>query len=1550
MGKYISVLALLLSLSIFCNAQSDNIIEPELQKVLNRRNTGLVSINIVFESKIDLGELKAKIFIETDKERKRALFVNTLKEFSRKSQSAVLSYLESEEEYGRVANIKSHWITNVISCDVANDVVYELANMSGIDIIGHNAELQILQKEEATIVSEAVAYSGNSATPHVLQINADDVWALGYTGKNVVVAVLDSGTNPNHYDLKDHLWCGYADTDGDGEEDDVIHGWNFIADNENIEDDYGHGTHCAGIVCGDGTVGNVTGVAPDATLMTVKIVNRAGGGSPAQMISGVEFAIANGADILSMSLGFKMSNVGTSVKKSLRDTFVYALEAGVVVCAAAGNDGENYVELDNVDIPAACPPPYLHDEQLVNAGGLSSVVCVGAVNESNGYASFSSRGPVTWQDVAEYNDYLYDDENIGLIRPDICAPGNLVYSLKHDENDKYKFMSGTSQATPCVAGVMALMLEKNSNLTPADICRIMETTAVKLSDTKNNYTGSGMVDALAAINSFDAANEKPYIQIENNSSSLVLPGKTCEVYVALSNIGKAVTSDNATVTLSTNDKYVTISNPEVSLGVLEPNEAKYVVFDVNMSSEMPDGHTIIMTATVNDSGLTWSRDFTMKVKADAKIIYVSNSPTVIEAGKEVELSVDMINKGTIATVNNSKVTLSTSSPYVTFIEDEAMLGAMGINEVATANFKIKVDSSIPDNSNISFDLYAVPENYTLVKSISYEFEQGVDEYGYLDDGLNGWTTFDASNDDRNHPWWHSSKYATHKVELAGSTHSGNGQLMSESYCQASMQEYNIPIDNYLVSPRTRITENSKFSFWARAHMAGYYKEHFGVAISENGNESADDFTTIKEWSITDSETATDWIEYTVDLSEYSGKDIYVAIRHFFTQEEWTALGNGLDLYILHIDDVTFSNIIDVSNDFKFENYSYFSVNVSSNPLPAPDNVVASASGENSVLLSWDAVEHAMSYNIYRNGEYLANTTNLTYSDTGLTSDTEYGYSVAAVYNGKVYELSSEVLVRTIKADYSLIIKEVSPETLSVGENTISLTILNNGKYEQQCRSKITLSCLNSSYVTIKTNNVGLSALDANAESVKSFDITIDNGIPDGSVVEFNASIVQQYDPYLVWDCRFSVVVGNDEYVDINALKEEAKALVENWVGVGYPNATAIENYLAAVGAATNAEDITVAQSALYASTDIMMPEDGKAYTIKSVQKNGEEQYFKHTSSSLTLSSTATEATAFICRALDNGKFVFVNNEGKYLVWRGSNSNNDGADTSHRGYVDTYSSEWCDLEVTTFVETQWVSVSLDKLVGYLNIKGKRSATDTGCLIIKASTGTSSAAFDTSNSPYYNNSYSSALVFTEVEYANTPELKDITGSTLISGFDKNGLATFSAPFPTVLPEGITAYYATSDGQNEGCVSLTEYTAAALPANEGFILVGEPNEQALMAPAAGEAVADLGTSNILGNSAGRSVSLSAGQCYLLGSVNGNPGFYACGGGTLAMNKAYLNISSAASRSIVIRFPGATDIDDVVGESGNVEGIYDLTGRKIEEITTPGIYIVNGKKVLVK
>lgn len=1123
MKKIFSLFLLFLCFDTVCLSQSNYVVEPELQRIIDECHEEELSVVIVLKSQVEQSSIREKVAACRDRKVKQKTVVNELKSYSRESQASLLAFLQNEEKKGNVSDISSLWISNSITCKAKCDVVKEIASRSDVAMIGLDKELQMLcNAVEENMFQPVVAERGSSAYPHVVQVGAPKVWDLGYTGKNVVVAILDSGINDEHCDLRNHMWQGYADTDGDGDADDVIHGWNFTANDSNIKDEYGHGTHCAGIVCGDGTIGNITGVAPDAMVMAVKIISKAGAGSPTNMIKGVQFAIENGANILSISSGFKAGQIDKATKEKLRRTFVAALESGVVAFVAAGNDGNKYGAPDNVDFPAACPPPYLHSSQQANAGGLSSVICVGAVNSNDEYASFSSQGPSTWQGT-EWNDYLYDDDNIGLIRPDICAPGEWIYSLKHDSNDKYKVNSGTSQATPCVAGVAALMLEKNSNLTPADICRIMENTAKQLTETKSNFTGSGRVDALNAVNAVEAANEKPYVRVTSFSPEILTQGNGRELTVVVENSGKAKTSDNTKITISVDDDYIAIKEKEQNIGSIDADSSKEIIFEIDVHEDAPKGHIVYASIVVSDGIYSWNDKITLEINSYARITSELQGVTRIDAGKDITVDVKIINNGTAATTAETTLVLESNSPYVTFIKDEAVVGTLAVGESVTVPFSFNVSNEIVDNSNVRFDLYAVPNNYTDIKDMIYEFEVGFDDYGYLEDGFNGWTTFDASDNGHSHPWWHSSESVAHRMENAGKPLSGKGHLMSEAYCMASLVESEIPIDNYLVSPKIKATANSKICFKARVHSSVFYGEHFGVAVSEKNPDDASDFTTIKEWTI-NKEDGTDWIEYVVDLSAYDGKDIYVAIRHFFTKEQWSELDNGFYVYALHVDDVELTDIIDVSDSFRYENYSSFLLRINSAPLSAPANLVATVLDKNSASLSWDGVDNAQSYNIYRNGMFIKNVSQTSYVDTGLLSNTTYSYTVAAVANDKEHTHSHEVTAITPQEEYIVSIKTLTPDVLEIGENTLSITMINDGKYNQESRSTVVLSTENP-YVTVISGGININALNKGAEVTKDFVISVDENIPADSRVEFNLNIAQKFEPYRVWNHTFVLAYG-----------------------------------------------------------------------------------------------------------------------------------------------------------------------------------------------------------------------------------------------------------------------------------------------------------------------------------------------------------------------------------------------------------------------------------------
>ena len=259
---------------------------------------------------------------------------------------------------------------------------------------------------------------------------------------------------------------------------------------------------------GTGTSGTQTGVAPDAELMVLKVFHGEENlTEPTLWVEAMQFALEHGADVLNMSLGQPLPDA--EVKLMLRQACDNTLAAGVVAAVCAGNTRQIQMLAPvpyNIWSPGDCPPPHLHEDQMVNAGGTSCVICVGAVDNNDALGGFSSEGPSTWAEVSSYNDYPYtanSSTSIGLIRPDVCAPGVNIKSLDYTNNSGYCLKSGTSMATPCVAGTIALMLSKEPELTPAQIDEILERTAIPLSEHKSNDFGSGRIDALAAVNAVD---------------------------------------------------------------------------------------------------------------------------------------------------------------------------------------------------------------------------------------------------------------------------------------------------------------------------------------------------------------------------------------------------------------------------------------------------------------------------------------------------------------------------------------------------------------------------------------------------------------------------------------------------------------------------------------------------------------------------------------------------------------------------------------------------------------------------------------------------------------------------------------------------------------------------------------------------------------------------------------------------------------------------------------------------------------------------------------
>ena len=463
-----------------------------------------IKINIILKAQSDATELSRMADAFSTKAERRDFVVNALKNQAKETQNDLMNYLNELEINGVVEYIRPLWIVNSISCYADESLIDILAQRDDVLAVYHVEELQMPEDEDVSIPAECG--DGREIAQNVTMVNAHLVWELGYTGEDVLVALIDTGVNLNHADLQGRLWDGGAEYPN--------HGYDFYSHDNDPSDTHGHGTHVAGTIVGTGASGTQTGVAPGAKIMALKVFHGSDNlTEPTMWVEAMQFAVEHGADLMNMSLGQPLPDA--AVKLMLRQACDNTLAAGVVAAVCAGNSRQIQMLAPvpyNIWSPGDCPPPHLHDDQMVNAGGTSCVICVGAVDFNNALGSFSSEGPSTWSDVAQYNDYPYSSgssTNIGLIRPDVCAPGVNIKSLDWNTTNGYCLKSGTSMSTPCVAGTIALMLSKEHELTPAQIDEILERTAIPLSAHKSNDFGSGRIDALAAVNAIghDGINE-----------------------------------------------------------------------------------------------------------------------------------------------------------------------------------------------------------------------------------------------------------------------------------------------------------------------------------------------------------------------------------------------------------------------------------------------------------------------------------------------------------------------------------------------------------------------------------------------------------------------------------------------------------------------------------------------------------------------------------------------------------------------------------------------------------------------------------------------------------------------------------------------------------------------------------------------------------------------------------------------------------------------------------------------------------------------------------
>lgn len=294
-------------------------------------------------------------------------------------------------------------------------------------------------------------------------INAPKAWEITKGNKDIKIAVIDTGVDYKHPDLKEQMWKNEAelngkpgvDDDGNGFVDD-IYGYDFVNNDADPMDDNEHGTHCAGVIGAAHNGLGIAGVMADVQIVALKFLSGSGSGETSGAIKSIDYAIKMGVNVMSNSWGGEPDQESALLEAAIKR----AQDKGIVFVAAAGNESTNNDRTHN-------------DPSDIT---LDNIIAVGSHDSSGGKSYFS---------------------NYGKISIDVFAPGSSILSTV--PGNKYSRLSGTSMATPFVAGVVGLLMAQYPQMGYMEIKERLINTSVKNPKLEKYSVSGGRIDAYRAL-------------------------------------------------------------------------------------------------------------------------------------------------------------------------------------------------------------------------------------------------------------------------------------------------------------------------------------------------------------------------------------------------------------------------------------------------------------------------------------------------------------------------------------------------------------------------------------------------------------------------------------------------------------------------------------------------------------------------------------------------------------------------------------------------------------------------------------------------------------------------------------------------------------------------------------------------------------------------------------------------------------------------------------------------------------------------------------------